>query len=207
MRYPRRALGRLRCERGVSLAEYLVVLPLSLLVLGLALGGFEQGVRRSQEVDLRSQAMASLQVGLERMTRELRQASWVHFSSSAIVDFETMVRTDAGTAVARHVRYDCSPASQTYASLGLTDCLRSEGPPTAYPPTTAPSGTAVRIVEGVAWPSVFVPRRMDTTTGLIKTDFVTPDQLEIRLRVSRRTMKRPIDLRGSVALRNRAATG
>ena len=175
------------------------------LVLGVVLGGFEIGMRRSKEVENRTDGLQVMRVALERMTRELRQAEWVYFSNSAVVDMQTMVRpAGGGVAVPRHVRYDCTVASTEFAQLAATDCVRREGAPTTNPPAAAPAGAPVRVLGGVGWLNVFTPQRLNTTTGDLATDYVAPNALQIRLRVVRPWLKAPLTLRGAVALRNRA---
>ena len=127
----RRRLRRVnQDQRGFTLIELLVAMPIAMLLLGSVIAMLGQASDDQQDIERRSQMQSDAQIGLERMTRELRQATWVYFRSSSVIDVNVRVRaTSTSDGVYRLVRFDCS---------GDT-CVRSEGPATTYPPAAAPT--------------------------------------------------------------------
>ena len=139
------------------------------------------------------------------MTRELRQANWLFFTSSQIVDAETMVRNSTTSeAVQRHVRYDCSNGH----------CIRLEGPPVPFPPSFASIWHSSALVIGstpsdrlhfdgkVIGHDVFVPKRVNPATGDTEVDYLDPDLLHIRLRLRVDGLSVPLEVADGVSLRN-----
>ena len=158
-----------------------------------------------RRLERRGAALGHANTGLERMTKELRQANWVHFFNSQVVDAEAMVRpAPTGKAVQRHIRFDCSSGA----------CWRFEGPPVAYPPSATATWTSSWVVIGarpddansfmgrVLSQDIFVPKRVDETTGATVVDYLNPDLLHIRLKVSVKGLAKPIELADGVSLRN-----
>jgi len=193
-------------QGGSSLVELLVAMPLAILVLGVVFQGFAVGAQDQQRVEARSEAVIQAQQGLERMTRALRQANWVHFRSSDVVDVDTMVRpSPSAPAVRRLVRFDCSSRR----------CLRLEGPATFYPPPVSPVFERSQVLIGadpgdpadrgghVENFDVFSPQRLDPVTGATETDYYEPDLLNIRLRLRPSAAEEPFELVDGVSLRNR----
>lgn len=201
-------LGRLRLIRGQggsSLVELLVAIPLAVAVLGLVLQAFVDGSDDQRALERRGAALKDVNIGLERVTKELRQASWVHFFSSQVVDAEAMVRPGATSeAVRRHVRYDCTSGA----------CWRYEGPAVAYPPSQTAAWTSASLVIGaqpgdtasllgrVLSQDVFVPKRVDPASGATTVDYLAPDLLHIRLRVAVKGLRKPLEVIDGVSLRN-----
>jgi type II secretory pathway component PulJ len=110
---------RLRCERGVGLIELLTVLPMLAVVLLGIYALYNVGAKSQQETNNRVRGLIQQQNGMERISREMRQATSITPVSSQILDGVTWVRPAAGTAsVQRRVRYDCSTGT----------CNRWEGP-------------------------------------------------------------------------------
>lgn len=189
--------------------ELLVAMPVAVLLIGIVVGALGAAGRSQLDVEHRTEGLSQGQIGLERMTRELRQAQWVVFRSGSVIDLQAPVRSaGATTGAPRLVRYDCS----------TTACIRSEGPQTAYPPPSTPTFTSSAIVVGapeddvasragrVAGADVFFPQRLDAA-GKPVTDYVDPTMITIKLRldVSGRSGKvRQILLVDGVALRNRS---
>src|SRR3712207_1078606 len=106
-------LGRLRSlvqgQGGSTLVELMVTLPFAVIVALAGFKAFGDASTGQRNVDARAHAVMSAQTALERMTRELRQARWVVFRSSQLVDMDTFVRASGSDrAVARMVRYDCT---------------------------------------------------------------------------------------------------
>lgn len=192
-------------QGGSTLIELLVAMPIAVALLGLVTQAFVTGAKDHRIVERRAAAVSAANTGLERMTRELRQANWVYFTSSQIVDVEAMVRPNATTpATVRHVRYDCSRGA----------CWRHEGPAVSFPPPAGSTFTASQLVIGstpgdasslygrVVSNDVFVPKRVDPTTGRTVVDYLRPDLLHISLRLMVQGLSRPIEIADGVSLRN-----
>jgi hypothetical protein len=163
-------------QGGSTLIELVVAMPIATLAVGLSVQFFASANAGHRKVDARARALASAQVGLERMTRELRQADWVFFRDSQTVDLLAPVRAPGAThAAPRLVRFDCR-------SRG---CRRYEGPPTGFPP---PAGAVLaptaRLLEGLSNADVFHPQRIAPATGLASPDFLDPDSVILRARIS-----------------------
>ena len=201
-------LSRLRLIRGQggsTLIELLVAMPMAVALLGLVTQTFVDGSADQRRLERRGAALKQANVGLERMTKELRQANWVHFFSSQVVDAEAMVRSSTtAEAVPRHIRYDCSTGA----------CWRYEGPQVSYPPGRAAVWTASSVLIGarpgdtgdltgrVLSQDVFVPKRVDAVTGRTVVDYLAPDLLHIRLRIGVKGLQKPLELADGVSLRN-----
>ena len=119
---------------------------------------------------------ATQRVGLEQLTRELREATSFRFLTSQLVEFDAYVRT-SGTGTLRKIRYDCSSG---------THCVRQEGPVGG-----AVSGNRI-IIDALENPDVFEP----------EPDFVNPRYVGIVARVRIADDRRLITLRDGVDLRN-----
>ena len=113
-------LARIRREEaGYSLIELLIVASMMVVVLGavLALGDVAQ---RSAPKDLeRAHAIRDAQVGLGRMTRELRQSHSLVAYSAYSIEVKAWVGGQE-----RQITYNCSAAQPGEA--GLNRCLRTE---------------------------------------------------------------------------------
>lgn len=194
-----------REQRGTTLIEVLVAIPMAVALLGLVTQAFVTGSRDQRRLELRTAALNQANTGLERMTRELRQANWVFFTSSQVIDAEAMVRPGpTEQAVQRHVRYDCSAGA----------CWRYEGPPVPFPPPAAAAFTSASLVVGaragdrlsfvgrVLPHDVFVPKRVDPVSGETVVDYLDPDLLHIALKVAVRDLRKPIELADGISLRN-----
>ena len=201
-------LSRLRLvqgQGGSTLIELLVAMPIAVALLGVVTQVFVTSSQDQRRLERRGTALAQVNTGLERMTKELRQANWVHFFNSQIVDAEAMVRsTPTGEAVRRHVRFDCSTGA----------CWRYEGPPVANPPAASATWTSSSVVIGpqpgdaqsfmgvVLAQDIFVPKRVDETTGATVVDYLAPHLLHIRLKVRVKGLGKPVELADGVSLRN-----
>ena len=184
-------------------------MPFAVLLMGVVFQCLVTTFHRQGEIERRTETVEQAQTGLERMTRELRQAGWLYFSSSSVVDLDALVRTgSSATSVHRHVRYDCSG----------TSCIRYEGPAVAFPPPANSTWTGSQIVIGpqpgdsltrygtVVGHDVFFPQRVTAPSGQTVADFVDPDVLLVRLR-----LKVPaggnngiVQVQDGISLRNRS---
>jgi hypothetical protein len=182
-------------------------MPIAVLLLGVIVQALGQASVDTQDVERRSVTLDSGQIALDRMMREFRQATWVYFRSSSVVDLNVRVRatpTSAGTY--RLVRWDCS---------GET-CVRSEGSPTSYPPPSVPSFATSAPMIGdpssdltsrngqVIGHDIFQPQRLDPATGTRVADYLSPDYVAVRLRLGDRGHPDgSVELQDGVSLRNR----
>ena len=176
----RAALRRLRCQRGLSLVELLVVMPMMGVVLLSIYGLNNIGVKGQNRTNDRVTSMLRHQNGLERMTREMRQAVDFTPVSSQILDAETYVRpSGGGSSVLRRVRYECQNSK----------CVRYEGP-SGGSLTTGPE----TVISGVRNADVF----------FFEPDNVNPNLVTVKLEVTINNATNPITLEGGFAVRNEA---
>src|SRR3954451_11519440 len=96
-------------QGGSTLLELLVAMPIAVMLVGLSVQALGIAGTSQQDIERRTEAVTQAQIGLERMTRELRSARWVYVRNSSVVDIDAMVRRNASSqSVERLVRYDCS---------------------------------------------------------------------------------------------------
>ena len=177
----RRLLARLRSERGFNLVELLVVIPMLAVVLMGIYALYNVGAKSQQETNNRVRSLIQQQNGLERISREMRQATAITPVSSQIIDGTTWVRpSSGGPSVQRRVRYDCSSGS----------CQRWEGA-AGGALTTGP----VTVISNVQNADVFS----------LEPNSVDPTYVMTRVEVSVKDAANPITLDGGFALRNLAA--
>jgi type II secretory pathway pseudopilin PulG len=167
---------RLKDQTGFTLVELMVAMPIAMIVLSLAMLAVATTVRNEQRTREHTEALRQQQVGLEQLTRELREATSFRFLTSQWVEFTAYVRT-SGTGTLRQIRYDCRSG---------THCLRQEGPVGG-----ALSGNAI-IIDALENPDVFEP----------EPDFVNPRYVGIVAQVRIAKDRRLITLRDGVDLRN-----
>jgi prepilin-type N-terminal cleavage/methylation domain-containing protein len=173
----KRCRSRARGQGGFTLVELMVAMPLALIVIFAAYSALAQAERSQHESRTRAEGLRQQQVGLERMTREIRHATVFQFLTSQIVEFDGFVHS-SGTTTVRRVRYDCSSGSY---------CVRREGP--AGGPVAA---TGVRLIEALVNPDVFDP----------EPNFLAPRYVGISASVRIADDKNLITLRDGVDLRN-----
>jgi hypothetical protein len=162
----------------MTLTELLVAAPIALILLVATLTLHLASGRQHERTESRVRALVQQRQGLERMTRELRQATSITPSSSVVVETILWLRpAGGGAAVQRRVRYDCS--SQT--------CQRFEGP-SGGPLTPSPGVVVTDVVNADVFD--FQP------------DLVNPDYVTVTLEVAVKGAPNPISLRDGVALRN-----
>jgi Tfp pilus assembly protein PilW len=167
----------LRSERGVGLVELLVVLPMLAVVLLGIYALYNVGAKSQQRNNNRVTTLLREQNGLERMTREMRQAVSFTPVSSQILDAVTYVRpTGTGASVQRHVRYECVNGA----------CTRYEGA------VGGSLGAGETVISGLENPDVF----------FFSPDSVNPTFVSVKLEVDVKDASNPIVLDGGFALRN-----
>ena len=172
---------RLRDERGVGLIELLTVLPMLAVVLLGIYGLYNVGAKSQQETNNRVRSLMQQQSGMERISREMRQATAITPVSSQIIDATTWVRpTSGGASVQRRVRYDCSSGT----------CNRWEGA-AGGSLTTGP----VPVITDVINADIFS----------LEPNSVDPTYVVMRVEVQVKNASNPITLDGGFALRNLAA--
>jgi prepilin-type N-terminal cleavage/methylation domain-containing protein len=184
MTIARRLRARLRRDqRGMTLIEVLIAMPLALLLLFAAVDAMDVTAKHQSRTTKRTQAITQAKVGIDRMVREVREADSLNLLSSQIVEIVTPVRPTSGPSSyagnLRLVRYDCSGGK----------CTRYEGPKSGPVATTGKV-----LVTDVANADVFTP----------SPDIVNPTFLGLKLRVSVKGQSNPINVTDGVNLRNKA---
>jgi Tfp pilus assembly protein PilW len=165
----------LRSERGVGLVELLVVIPMMAVVLLGIYALYDVAAHGQRQNNNRVSTLLREQNGLERMTREMRQAVGFTAVSSQILDAVTYVRPASGASVQRHVRYECLNGA----------CTRYEGP------VGGSLGAGETVISGLQNADVF----------FFEPDSVNPNYVDVKLEVSVTGANNPIVLDGGFALR------
>ena len=164
----------------MNLIELLVVIPMLAVVLMGIYALYNVGAKSQQDTNNRVRSLIQQQSGIERISREMRQATAITPVSSQIIDGTTWVRPTSGAAsVPRRVRYDCSTGS----------CQRWEGA-VGGALTTGP----VTVISDVQNADVFS----------LSPNSVDPTYVVTRVEVSVKGASNPITLDGGFALRNLA---
>jgi hypothetical protein len=172
-----RRLQPLGSERGLGLVELLVVIPMMTVVLLGIYALYNVGAKSQQTNNSRVETLLREQNGLERMTREMRQAVSFTPVSSQVLDAITYVRpAGGGASVQRHVRYECQGGA----------CTRFEG---AIGGSLGPGEVVISNVQN---PDVF----------FFSPDSVNPTYVSVKLEVKTKGATNPIVLDGGFALRN-----
>lgn len=170
-------------QRGMTLIELLVAMPLALLLLFAALNALDVTAKNQGRITKRSQAATQAKVGLDRMVREVREADSLNLITSQIIEIVTPVRPTTGLSTyagnLRLVRYDCTGGS----------CTRFEGP------KAGPVGATGKVlVTGVR----------NTDLFSVSPDFVNPTYLGIKLRIAITGQSNALNFTDGVNLRNKA---
>jgi hypothetical protein len=167
-----------RNERGeITLAELLVAAPIALILLTATLMLHLASGREQDRTTNRVETLLQQRQGLERMTRELREASSITPTSSGQVDVVAWLRPPGGgEAVQRQLRYDCSHQ----------DCERREGP----------------VGGNLGLPEVVVPNVVNADVFDFQPDLVNPNYVTITLEIALKGANNPISMHDGVALRN-----
>jgi len=174
---PSAARRFIRSERGLSLVELLVVIPMMAVVLMGIYALYNVGAKSQANNSARVSTLLREQNGLERMTREMRQAVSFTPVSSQVLDAVTYVRpSTGGNSVLRHVRYECLDGA----------CTRYEG--------------AVGGALGTG--EVVIPNLQNVDVFFFSPDSVNPTYVAVKLEVSVKNANNPLVLDGGFELRN-----
>lgn len=127
--------GRLQfsSEAGVGMAELLVFMMLSTLVLGLLVRPMLVGTKVADRESDRAAAIETAEAGLFRMTRELRQAETVYSATASSIDIAVPV---GGSKIRVLYKCDFDPGGDT------RQCIRSVSSSLSAAPSPL-SGTLV----------------------------------------------------------------
>ena len=148
--------GRLYGEAGLTIIELMAATTMMLVTAAAVLGILNLVTRQQPRISEHRHRVQEVRVGLERMTRDLRQTYAVNESSSNHVEVLTWLRvTDGQPAERRRVLYQCDAG----------DCTRQEGP------AGGSLGAAVTHITGVTNTDVFS----------YQPDMVNPSYLRIKL--------------------------
>ena len=166
------------CERGIGLVELLAVIPMLAATLLATYALYDVASHSQARTNDKAQSLIQQQVGFERMSRELRQATSITPVSSEALDVTTWVRpSNADRSVKRRVRYECASGS----------CRRWEGPENG----SLTSGP-VSMITNVLNPDVFI----------LEPDSVNPTYVAFRVEASVKGSTKPLVFDGGFALRN-----
>jgi prepilin-type N-terminal cleavage/methylation domain-containing protein len=167
----------LRDERGFTLIEMLVAIPLMLIVFIAVFNLYDVSVREQSRGEARVRGIVDQKNGLERMSRELRDAVSVRYQTSEVIDAQI-------SSAGRWLRYDCSG----------TSCKRYEGPSQG----TFDTGP-VTLIDNVHSAEF---QTLADVGGTLTPDFVNPTYVSVTLRVSVKDASNPIVLSDGFNLRN-----
>jgi type II secretory pathway pseudopilin PulG len=191
----KRMAARLLDERGFTIVELLVVALVMIVVVTAVFGLYRVAATEQERVGSSTKGLSEQRIGLERMTRELRQATTIcqayptcgtTFSNASSVDFQRC-RGGSGTCTQVWVRYNCSgtPAQTVPPAVTTRACLRSE--------SSAPTGLG-------SAEKVVVANVATSPAGIFT--FTQPNFLAIAMRVSVKGFTNPISLQDGVRARN-----
>ena len=176
MPFSARSWRLIQGQGGSTVVELVVAMPIAIVAMVLTLNLLSSVGEGYQRVENRAKALSDAHVALERMTRELRQADWVYFRNSQMVDLQSNLRGPGeATAEPKLVRYRCRGSA----------CIRYVGEPVNFPPPDSPLVTATgTLLTNLVNQDVFHPQRIDPDTGLAAADFLNPNSVLIRARIA-----------------------
>lgn len=178
----RRIRAHARDESGFTLPELLLGMTLMLVIAAASLVALQAMQRSTNLASGRQRAAADARVGLQRMARDVRQATQIIATNSRVIDLAVYDR--ANPTVPQHVQWDC----QTVAGqCKRTVCMNS------FTNSCSTAGKEF-VLRGVTNTDVFTPRNGQTALafpasvsasnlGPTSIDFV---ELHLRLRVDRK---------------------
>ena len=166
--------SRATAEAGFTLVELLTAMTLMLVVVGASLSALIAIQRGGDRVANRAEELSEQRVALERMTREIRQATALRFVSSQTVEIDSLVHLGGSpTAVKRTIRLDCAARR----------CTRAVG-----------SAAAMTMIANVTNTDVFTPA----------PDYLAPTYVGVKITMALRLGGQPVTLTDGVHLRNAA---
>jgi hypothetical protein len=185
-----------REQRGSTLIELLVTSLLLVAVVGAVLALYRVAAVEQDRVEGGVRGLVDQQIGLERLSRELRQATQLcapyptcgsTFTGAQTIDFERCFASGSGTCTLKWVRYDCtgSPPQSVPPDVTTRACLRSEA--------ATPGGLGsnqVPVIKNLA----------ATPTGVFSA--TSPNYLTFGTRVQAKGFNNPISLDDGIRFRN-----
>jgi hypothetical protein len=178
-RHAKSACARLKNERGaVTMMELLASIPVMVILLAAVFMLYNVSVREQRQSQSRVENLVGQKNGLERISRELRDAEAIEYQSSEVIDAQI---TENG----RWVRFDCSG----------TSCRRLEGPSLGIfdtPPST--------LISGVEYANFQL--LTDSQGAGFQPDYVNPTYVTLTLKVDVDGGDNPIQLEDGFNLRN-----
>lgn len=193
-----RARARLHGERGTMLIEFLVSIVIMSAVLGAILSLYRVSATQQRGVEGGVRGLVGQKNDLERMSRELRQATQVctvspacntAFANASSIEFERCTPDGSGGCTLKWVRFDCSgtPAQAVPPNLTSRACLRSEAA------TPAALGASQRTL---------IRNVMSTPTGIFTLTGTNANYVTVSLRVQAKGRTNPLVLEDGIRVRN-----
>jgi hypothetical protein len=172
-----RARSSLREETGFMLVELLAAIPLLIVVFFGIIWLYDVSVHEQSRGDIRVRSLVNQKNGLERISRELRDAVAVKYKTSEVIDAQI-------ASGGRWLRYDCSG----------TSCKRYEGP------SEAVFDQGPVVVVNAVQSAEF--QTLTDVNGDLQPDFVNPTYISVTLKVTVAGATNPIVLDDGFNLRN-----
>ena len=118
----------LRCERGYTLIEALIVSVLTVVVVSATLSVLESGQRTQARDSEYALAIQEGRVGMARMTHEIRQAYSILGTTSSSIHFNATIG-----GVDEQIEYNCN---EPQTGTSYLECVRKEAAVGAALPST-----------------------------------------------------------------------
>ena len=174
-------------ERGYTIVELLVAMTLGIVVLGAVVSSYVSQLGSSGESVSRADSVRELIPGVDRMTREIRSATYVQITGGNQIDLQTPWRGGSTTSGIRRVVYLCASGK----------CTRDQG---AAGLGSALSGSPTTVIDRVGNADVFTPASGTFTGGTVATSpYVT---IKLDVEISEGSSGRQIQFNDGVTLRN-----
>ncbi len=190
---PTQMRTKLRAENGVTLIELIVASTMTLVIAVAAMGLLLTGQRQQTGQQTRVDSLDRARDGIERMTREIREAARIDApaggGSGQVLDIRAPVTATGGSEL-RLIRYDCSQASTL--GNGLRKCTRAQETGAG----TGALGAPVTVVDGITNTDVFT-----AAAG------AAPRAVTVRFNQRAAGSPNPVSLLATIAIRNCTVTG
>lgn len=185
-----------RGQEGFTLIELLTVAGVLAMVVAAVFGLYRVAAKEQSRVQSGASGLQAQRIGIEKMTRELRDAGTVcqvhptcdsSFSNSTSIDFQTCTAVSSTGCSTVWVRYNCSGSSAQAVPPALTAraCLRSE--------STSPGGLG-------SAESILIGNVATSPTGVFT--FTAPAYVTVSVQVITEAGSNPISIQDGVRLRN-----